>query len=112
LVDLCRFALKNGRLPSTKARILCCFARKAIARRRESTIVIVLLRGSISRANTYLQDENLDTYTRGRCPVAAAEPKGAILYLGTPKFQANEEMSILVVLAHWERMPGFCNAPE
>jgi len=35
LDHLCRFALKNGRVFSTKARNLCCFARKAIARRRE-----------------------------------------------------------------------------
>ena len=36
------------------------------------------------KIGAYLQDVNLDTYTRGRYPVAAAEPKGAILYLGTP----------------------------
>ena len=39
------------------------------------------------KIGAYLQDENLDLYLpRGRCPVAAAEPKGAILYLGTVAF--------------------------
>jgi hypothetical protein len=36
------------------------------------------------KIGTYIYDDNLDTYPpRGRCPVAAAELKGAILYLGT-----------------------------
>jgi hypothetical protein len=49
-VDLSRFALENGPF-STKARNLCCFARKASGDRHVSTVSIVLLRGSISRAN-------------------------------------------------------------
>ncbi len=51
LVDLCHFAQENGRYSSTKARNLCCFARKASGDRHVSTVSIVLLRGSISRAN-------------------------------------------------------------
>ncbi len=51
-MDLCRFALENGRFSSTKARNLCCFARKASGDRHVSTVSIVLLRGSISRFNT------------------------------------------------------------
>ena len=50
-VDLCRFALKNGRVSFHESRDLCCFARKAIVRRRESTIVIVVSHGSISCGN-------------------------------------------------------------
>lgn len=53
LVGLCRFALKNGRSSSAKARNrpFTSFARKRVARHRESMIVIVLLRGSILGTN-------------------------------------------------------------
>ena len=46
--NLCRLALKSGRFSSTKARDLCCFARKAIVRRHESTTVILVLRGDFA----------------------------------------------------------------
>jgi hypothetical protein len=46
--NLYRFVLKRGRFSSTKARDLCCFARKAIARRHESTTIILVLRGNFS----------------------------------------------------------------
>ena len=58
--NLCCFALKSGRFSSTKARDLCCFPRKAIVRRHESTTAILLLRGDFAcqqRVRTTLQQD-------------------------------------------------------
>jgi hypothetical protein len=49
------FCAEKRSISSTKARNLCCFARKAIGRRHESTTTILVLRGSFACQQFFIQ---------------------------------------------------------